>query len=786
MRSGWLVALLAVSACRPAPPTEVRLQITDKRERPAAGAVLTVNGGEFVADNAGELRIELPDGPVMGVIASDGLLPEPIVLAPEDLGTVVRVEMYRSDAHWAMHAGGDVMFGRRYLMPPSGDPLLDGDDPGPGARAVVAKLAPAFAAADVSVVNFESVIGYVEPEGAYPGKRFLLSSPSGATQALNAMGVDAVDLANNHARDWLDPGVQVTVDTLEGASLPTFGAGMTAEEALEPLILDVDGVTVGLIGFTSVDGSFVNDQYPVDGDPVPAEVPDKEAWLYEARTWGFEGEVLSAPVQARRAGSAWRVFKGVESQLSDEEAAAAWASLDLVYPELQDWVARRGHGGAARWQTDDARQRIAALDAEVDVVVVQIHGGFQFAPGVSEFVDAITRNAVSAGADLVVGHHPHVLQGAGFQDGTLVVHSLGNLVFDQDFLATFPSAFLRTVWNGDTLVEARLVPLELVDYRPVPLAGPDARRVLRTVWERSQLGGTSERVDGNVRLVTADRPDGSVPATLVWDRHSALLIPEAPTREVVEVTAKKDGLTDLETLGLVDPRLGLADGQFDGILVGRDLFGWGTMRDGLADDIATQGAHWEFNSPDERLFQLNDGSWVIELERDGFDDGPVTTRPVARVPLIAHRLWDEDGQAPLDPQARYAVRIRGRATGPISPQLRLVTYDFRDTDPTADPESVQVADELVELDIGRSWSDIVVEIDPSWLATDGGAQANMVLPYLVLDPPRVGRGVFQVARFEVLELRPASSMPAVPGAWDVVLNGGRRSVDLQVPVIGAP
>jgi len=291
--------LLAAIGCTPAPPTSIQLEVFDRRERPASGATFTFNGEVITADAAGTLRVELPNGPIIGVVEADGLLAEPLVLGPEDLGTVVTVQMYRSDSHWAMHAGGDVMFGRRYQAPTEGEPLIPFDDAEAGSRAVVSDLAAAFAAADISVVNLESVLGPFDPADAYPGKRFLLASPGGSAAGLQAMGVDAVDLANNHVRDWLDPGVQVTLDALADADLPSFGGGMDVEEAMAPLIIEVNGLSVGFIGFTSVDGSFVNDRYPVDGDAKPTDLPETEEWLYETRSWGFEGETLSAPVALR-------------------------------------------------------------------------------------------------------------------------------------------------------------------------------------------------------------------------------------------------------------------------------------------------------------------------------------------------------------------------------------------------------------------------------------------------------------------------------------------------------
>ena len=87
-------------------------------------------------------------------------------------------------------------------------------------------------------------------------------------------------------------------------------------------------------------------------------------------------------------------------------------------------------------------------DDGAEVVVAQFHGGFQFAEVKSSFLRRISQAAIDAGADMVVSHHPHVLQGVEWYRGHLIAYSLGNLVFDQDFLATFPSAILRVVVAG--------------------------------------------------------------------------------------------------------------------------------------------------------------------------------------------------------------------------------------------------------------------------------------------------------------------------------------------------
>jgi poly-gamma-glutamate capsule biosynthesis protein CapA/YwtB (metallophosphatase superfamily) len=88
---------------------------------------------------------------------------------------------------------------------------------------------------------------------------------------------------------------------------------------------------------------------------------------------------------------------------------------------------------------DDVTQAIRALDAQVDIVVLSFHGGAEgskhrHVPGRLEIawgekrgdVKKLARAAVDAGADLVLGHGPHVLRGMEVYRNRLVVYSMGN------------------------------------------------------------------------------------------------------------------------------------------------------------------------------------------------------------------------------------------------------------------------------------------------------------------------------------------------------------------------
>ena len=361
------------------------------------------------------------------------------------------------------------------------------------------------------------------------------------------------------------------------------------------ILLPVGDQMVALISATTVDGDFVNDQLPTAADTRPADLPAAEAWQFEERTFGFgvAGEPGYVASATRRAGDAWRAFTAIEQDLSDERAGDLWAALTApgAYPELQDWAARRGHGGAASATRAGVAAEISRLRGEgADTVIVQFHAGFQFADRPSEGLQLLARHAIDDGADMVVAHHPHVLQGFEWYQGRLIAYSLGNLMFDQDFLITYPSAMLRVVIEGDELVEARVIPLLLVDYRPVPVAGTAAQWIVRLLDTRSALPGVSDRVGGlDVGVVMdGERDAGAIPADVVFDRNTGRIEPTTGNRgEPSEVE-----LDAGERVLLPPCRTLRADLLPAGVEYGTNLFPWGGFDDIAADGERVAPAQW--------------------------------------------------------------------------------------------------------------------------------------------------------------------------------------------------
>ncbi|HTS00487.1 MAG TPA: CapA family protein [Bacteroidota bacterium] len=94
--------------------------------------------------------------------------------------------------------------------------------------------------------------------------------------------------------------------------------------------------------------------------------------------------------------------------------------------------------GAKGWRRlvapADTGRLLPAIRAErdsADIIVVSYHGGIEYSPVAAPRTQAFARAVLAGGADVVLGHHPHVPYGLSLEGGKLAVHSLGNFVFMQ-------------------------------------------------------------------------------------------------------------------------------------------------------------------------------------------------------------------------------------------------------------------------------------------------------------------------------------------------------------------
>lgn len=163
---------------------------------------------------------------------------------------------------------------------------------------------------------------------------------------------------------------------------------------------------------------------------------------------------------------------------------ALLAFLDMpiegaVYLEDMPGPATAGSADAVREAVRDARE-------QADAVVVFFHWGVEFSARPARAQRELARAAADAGASLVIGHHPHVLQPWERMGDTLVVYSLGNFVFDQGSRpSASQSAILLATLTSQGVEHFEFVPVSIINTRPYPATGEAADRI------RAVLSGIS-------------------------------------------------------------------------------------------------------------------------------------------------------------------------------------------------------------------------------------------------------------------------------------------------------
>ena len=133
-------------------------------------------------------------------------------------------------------------------------------------------------------------------------------------------------------------------------------------------------------------------------------------------------------------------------------------SYTNLYPKSLEATADRP--GISSFDLERAKERIRAVRSEADIVIVSFHWGEEYQTHSNALQQKIARTLIDAGADLIVGHHPHVVQEIEQYKGGWIMYSLGNFVFDQNFSDDTRKGLMAKVTVRDKKIE-RLEPIEI-------------------------------------------------------------------------------------------------------------------------------------------------------------------------------------------------------------------------------------------------------------------------------------------------------------------------------------
>ena len=273
------------------------------------------------------------------------------------------------------------MAGKSLTMLAVGDLVLEDK----GAERFLALVAPELRKGDVVVGQGEIVFTsrgiqtYVEMGGPSPG------CPSENMNALAAAGFNVITLAGNHIWDMGAPGVEDTVNGLKKLGITVTGGGMNIDEARKPAIIECGGTRLGFLSYNCV-GTM--GQWATKLKPGCAYV---------------------------------RIITHYE--MNDANPGGPPDVYTFAEPK------------SLQAMEDDVRK----LRPLCDVLVVAFHKGvLGFPDKLAMYDKQVSYAAIDAGADLILGHHAHILKGIEEYKGRVIFHGLGHFIFD---VATLPQEF---------------------------------------------------------------------------------------------------------------------------------------------------------------------------------------------------------------------------------------------------------------------------------------------------------------------------------------------------------
>lgn len=297
-------------------------------------------------------------------------------------------------------------------------------------------LLAAIAGADVAFTNLEVLPNDFRGHPAVESGGSHLAGPSWVLDELIAMGFTLFACANNHSLDYGIEGLLVTIGVLEQRGVAFAGIGRNLAQARMPVYLDHPAGSVALVSCTS---TFAPGQEAGEQRPDMQGRPGLNPLRFET-TYDVTPDQLET---LRRIADGL----GLERQRLEKIQLGFAFPPDAtdVFPFLNANFRAGDHPAIGTTpKTADLDAAIAWIRearARADIVVASLHAHEQGPDKESpaDFVRAFAHRAIDQGADVVVGHGPHLLRGIEIYRDRPVFYSLGNFVGQNELVYKLPA-----------------------------------------------------------------------------------------------------------------------------------------------------------------------------------------------------------------------------------------------------------------------------------------------------------------------------------------------------------
>ena len=247
------------------------------------------------------------------------------------------------------------------------------------------KIASTTQSADLTFGNLE---GPISSRGRNQGSIYSFRAKPEAVEGLKFAGFDILSLVNNHIWDWGKEALEDTIDILKENEIEPVGIDRNYEEANAPVIFEINLQTSDI---------------PKINDNIRMSDVQRLNWD------------IGSPK--------------IESYITK----IAFLAYTNLYPN--SFKANGNSAGISDFDIEKIKNEIKYLKESqtADIVVISFHWGEEYQTRSNKTQQNIAHGLIEAGADLIVGHHPHIIQEIEQYQDCWIAYSLGNFVFDQSF-----------------------------------------------------------------------------------------------------------------------------------------------------------------------------------------------------------------------------------------------------------------------------------------------------------------------------------------------------------------
>ncbi len=159
--------------------------------------------------------------------------------------------------------------------------------------------------------------------------------------------------------------------------------------------------------------------------------------------------------------------------------------------------------GAAIATGEQIKADVQKAKEWADVVIVSFHWGWEYSDHPDKETRELAHLTVEAGADLIIGHHPHVIQGVEVYRGGLICYSLGNFIFDQNGRRVTRGLMLRCDIGKSGVKKAEFLPvvIDSAEFRPGLASEKAGKPILLELQRLSRKLETKLELKDNTAIV---------------------------------------------------------------------------------------------------------------------------------------------------------------------------------------------------------------------------------------------------------------------------------------------